>query len=393
MGTKRDLARTVAGIIDSARSGPVLDVFSGMCSVGEALAGHRQIWTNDIQVFAYEVATALFTSTDELLKPVRMADIHFDEYNKHLSHITQQLSGSIDAEEALFASRDFKSFEKNYMVLRDTLKIEIGRLSNGSFTLFTRLYADTFFGVRQAIQIDSILASLCRSLEGRQISNQQKRWANIGLGRAMLRIANSTGHFAQFLKPKVQSYLVFIRQRKRDVWSEWLMAADEMSPAGDLHWRKGNRVFNEDSLKLIPTLKDMTDCPSVIYADPPYTDDQYSRYYHVLETLILYDYPTISGAGLYRTGRFKTPFSLKSQVIDAMENLISSVAECGADIVLSYPTNGLIYEAGGDPEMILRRYFRSVERLYASPHSHSTFGASKGPAKSVAIEQIYMART
>ena len=36
-------------------------------------------------------------------------------------------------------------------------------------------------------------------------------------------------------------------------------------------------------------IRGMKQRPAIIYADPPYTDDQYSRFYHLYETALLYD--------------------------------------------------------------------------------------------------------
>jgi adenine-specific DNA-methyltransferase len=392
MGTKRELAPTVVEVIDTAQPGTVLDVFSGMCSVAEALAPKRQVWTNDVQVFAHEVGAALFTSRDDPLGPVAAADIHFDSYIGHVTLVADEFPRSLEAEAKLLAAEDFDSFNASYVTFKTVLAEEQAIFKRRPSTLFTRHYADTFFGIGQAIEIDAIVASVESAIRNRTITPDHRRWLKIGLGRAMLRVSNSTGHFAQFLKPKEQSYRTFIRQRRRQMWSEWLTAADDMAPAGDAEWRKRNRSFNLDSLQLLPTLVEMEDRPSVIYADPPYTDDQYSRFYHVLETLMLYDYPEITGAGRYRTERFRTPFSIKSLAAKALDELIAAVAITGADFVLSYPTNGLVYHSGSDPEEILKRHFKSVERCHALAHIHSTFGASKGAAKSAVTEQIFLGR-
>ncbi|WP_428977785.1 DNA adenine methylase [Lichenibacterium minor] len=132
--------------------------------------------------------------------------------------------------------------------------------------------------------------------------------------------------------------------------------------------------------------------PSVIYADPPYTDDQYSRFYHLFETIALYDTPQLSGHGRYRTDRFRTPFSVKSTSAEALNALASGISDLGSDLVLSYPTNGLIYQRGVDPEKILSLHFEKVDCLSTIEHSHSTFGASKGPSKHAVVEQLFFAR-
>ena len=84
-------------------------------------------------------------------------------------------------------------------------------------------------------------------------------------------------------------------------------------PIGSAGWRSRNRVFAQDANSLLAELCHLPDRPAVIYADPPYTDDQYSRYYHLYETLLYYDYPEALGTGRYRPDRFRSQYSLKTR--------------------------------------------------------------------------------
>ncbi|PJI45558.1 MAG: hypothetical protein CTR54_06350 [Rhizobium sp.] len=393
MGTKREIAPAVVDVISAAAKGVALDVFAGMCSVGEALAPYRQVWTNDVQAFAYEVAKAVFTECDLPLSRIQISDLHYEKYHSHRTRISGAFATSLAAEADLLESETFEQFEARYSTFKNKLAVErVSFASDDLYALFTRLYPDTYFGLGQAIEIDSVVAAIEATCRTGETSPDHRRWLRISLGRAMLRTANSTGHFAQFLKPKAGSFRTFLRQRRRGMWGEWLNSADEMQPVGTSDWRKGNRSFNMDCLELLPSLAGSDQRPSVIYADPPYTDDQYSRFYHLLETLLLYDYPKVDGAGIYRIDRFRTPFSVKSLAGAALEQMVTAISNTGADLVLSYPTNGLIYEAGHDPLLIMKKHFRSVERCYAISHDHSTFGASKGLAKSAVTEQIFLGR-
>ncbi|MBO6559268.1 MAG: DNA adenine methylase [Nisaea sp.] len=392
MGTKREFAPAVADVISNAQEGTVLDVFAGMCSVGEALQPFRQVWANDVQKFAFEVATAVFTDCDFPLCRNVVSDILFDDYQDHKNSLEMEYVLSIDLENNLLECGSFEKFELLYQKFKSKLSEEKETFSKEEFFLFTSRYADTYFGLQQVIQIDSILSAIRRAYLRNDIRSDHRRWLTIALGRAMLRTANSTGHFAQYLKPKVGSFKTFLRQRRRDLWFEWLSSLEEMAPVGTVEWRAENRTFNMDCSDLMDDLLCSDIRPSVIYADPPYTDDQYSRYYHILETLVMYDYPDIVGAGLYRTDRFRTPYSLRSRVAESFERLVKKISMTGADIVLSYPTNGLMYEVGCDPLKIMKKHFRVVERCYAISHDHSTFGASKGSAKAAVTEQIFLGR-
>jgi len=393
MGTKRELAPTVAEVICSAQDGAVLDLFSGMCSVGEAIGPKRQVWANDVQVFAYEVATALLTTSESLINPSAASDLLFDDFISHYFYLTNLLERQISIESDMLATTSFDLFNNAYSNLKNSIDIRLLQNEKVQFSLFTRTYSNTYFGLSQSIEIDAIRYAIEQSYLETRISTEQRRWLLISLGRAIIRSSNSTGHFAQFLKPKAGSYRTFINQRRRSIWDEWLLALSESSPIGNKEWRYKNRTYNENCLSLLPNLARLQEKPSVIYADPPYTDDQYSRYYHIFETLILYDYPEVTGGGLYRENRFRTPFSIKSTAIHALQELIKGVADLGSDIVLSYPNNGLVYAAGGDPYELLRKSFRIVECSHSIEHKHSTFGASKGNAKSSVVEQIFVGRS
>jgi adenine-specific DNA-methyltransferase len=393
MGTKRALASAVSDVIRHAQAGTMLDAFSGMCSVGEAVGSTRTVWNNDIQVFASEVARALFVSRDQPLSPLSCGDIHFSIFDSQRSRLTETFKRSLAIEHDLLASSTFGVFKRLGDRLAKTLGNEVRRCTLKSPHLFSTTYSGTYFGVAQAIDIDSIVAAIRRATLNKALSKDEARWCVIALGRTLLKVANSTGHFAQYLTPKPETYRRYIRGRRRSVWEEWLNSLATLSPVGDERWRARNRAFNEDSLSLVPRLARSKSKLSVIYADPPYTDDQYSRFYHLLETLCLYDYPEAHGIGLYRPGRFQTPFSLKAKAGAALCKLIEASARTGADLVLSYPANGLARKAGLDVRDELRKHFKRVELCRSMAHKHSTFGASKGLAQAETTELIYLARS
>jgi adenine-specific DNA methylase len=93
-------------------------------------------------------------------------------------------------------------------------------------------------------------------------------------------------------------------------------------------------------------LADLPDAVAAIYADPPYTRDHYSRFYHVLETISLGDEPRIStvkiggrttlSRALYRLERHQSPFCVKTQVEGAFNDLFAASAQRGVPIIVSY---------------------------------------------------------
>lgn len=93
-------------------------------------------------------------------------------------------------------------------------------------------------------------------------------------------------------------------------------------------------------------LKNLSEDIRIIYADPPYTRDHYSRFYHGLETLSLRDFPRISktkiggkeklSRGLYREEREQSDFCIRSKAPKAFDDLFKLVAEKDRVLILSY---------------------------------------------------------
>lgn len=90
--------------------------------------------------------------------------------------------------------------------------------------------------------------------------------------------ANTVGHYEAYFKDKeLQSSFVF----------------DLITPYDTIEMKKKFSIYRMDSNKLASNIK--TD---VVYIDPPYSSRQYSRFYHVLETITKWDKPQLFGTAL-----------------------------------------------------------------------------------------------
>ena len=119
-------------------------------------------------------------------------------------------------------------------------------------------------------------------------------------------------------------------------------------------------------------LKNLDDDVQVIYADPPYTRDHYSRFYHGLETLSLRDFPTISktkiggeerlSRGLYREEREQSDFCIRSKAPKAFEELFKLVAHKDRTLVLSYSPYDK--SKGAHPRVVEIEMLEEMAKLY-----------------------------
>ncbi len=89
------------------------------------------------------------------------------------------------------------------------------------------------------------------------------------------KIANTVGHYdAYFQKQSVRDQL-------------YIRMVQPFVPVNALS------IFREDTNQLVRRIK-----PDIMYIDPPYNSRQYSRFYHVLETLVQWNSPPLYGTAL-----------------------------------------------------------------------------------------------
>lgn len=400
MGTKRRLAGIVSNVVKRLPRGPILDAFSGMCAVGEAIAPARQIWTNDIQIFPSLVAKALFCSRTGPMPAGDLKDILEPHFQKNMVALEERFSSYLRKERKYFLTKTLEDViagntELPYIGNDKTLENERKRLARKTTTFPYRLatitYAGSFFGAKQCMELDSLRYAADVALTEKSIDGEQKSWIIIALGQVLSRINNSTGQFAQYIKPNENNIHRVIGKRRRSLWDEFLHTVDSISPLGTQDWRGGNRCFQSDALQLLSEMIKNKTRPAIIYADPPYSDAQYSRYYHVLDVLAEYRYPPVTGIGRYPNKRFQTPFAHSNAVLDSMTKLVETSSKLNACLVLSYPTNGLFCKQGKNIIDLLKHYYNHTEAVYSEKQQHSTFGGPKAKPKISVIENIYVA--
>ncbi|NYT47321.1 MAG: hypothetical protein H0A75_06820 [Candidatus Methanofishera endochildressiae] len=111
-------------------------------------------------------------------------------------------------------------------------------------------------------------------------------------------------------------------------------------------------------------------------------------FYHALETLVLYDYPTLQVQkgkvvkGRYREERHQSPFCIKTKVKGAFEDLFLGVKNSNSALVMSYSNTGMI--SIDEVESIAASIFkkRKIEIL-TTDHKHMTLGRQKDRHRNV----------
>lgn len=230
------------------------------------------------------------------------------------------------------------------------------------------VFAGTYLGVRQAVALDARRAAITALSSRRVIDRWEEAVLVTGLLAAASAAAFSPGkHFAQPHKLDPAKDLTFHRQR---------ILADRSIDVGAMaeHWIgtiiEGGRPGSEAHSVIEQPVESVTSNQlrrrgiRVVYADPPYTAQQYSRFYHALDALALGRARPLQRtrdqvtSGLYPEGRFLSPFCSKRQARPAFAKLASVCRGAGATLLLSYSSSSS--DSTGNERMIALSALREV---------------------------------
>jgi adenine-specific DNA-methyltransferase len=349
LGSKLRAIDAITGAASSlASDGVFWDAFAGSSVVAQAAArAGFNVWATDTQRSSAAFASAVLgvgattTAVDVLPAFVSslMSATHPDE---------AWWSASRATEDALLAEGDYDGLVELYEALPQRWKTT---MASNNLTPLTTTFAGTYLSLGQAMTLDAARVALGTL----RASNDVDPWTYVAALTALCHAASeavhSAGkHFAQPMQattPGSANYR-FVRGRSlRDRGVSVKVAADTAanSITKCVRINGGHDAGSIDVLGVGPeelTARGV----SVVYADPPYTAQQYSRFYHVLETLVggvAEPIQSVRGStpkGLYPALRYLSPFCSRRQAPAAFERLVTTARAAKAHLMVSYSTTG-----------------------------------------------------
>lgn len=415
LGSKLRIINQICETIDSLDPsyGPVCDLFAGSGTVSKALSQKRTVIAVDIQEYSRVLCSALLHPAECDLSSVDefVSEVSSSEHFKMLSWAFEPLS-NIEAECLNVAAKgnleplcdflengSFIVFEHGACHTLSSSLIAAMKevqarlfevhLTDSPSTLVTRYFGGIYFTYSQACQLDVLLEAV------NNLKPEQRDTFLAAVLSTASEIVNTVGkQFAQPLRPRSPSgnpkpNLFELASRDRsskvlDLYKNWLMRYVTIPRTGRSH-----TAIREDYQEVLKSLKNKV---RIVYADPPYTRDHYSRYYHVLETLCLRDNPRIStvrtngqdlmSRGIYRVSRYQSPFCIHSKAPKAFTTLFAGVRSLDVPLVLSYSP----YKKDNNSrprlmtikqiEELAKTYFKYVEIHRAGHIAHSKLTSS-----------------
>ncbi|WBS04215.1 DNA adenine methylase [Pseudoduganella sp. SL102] len=360
---------------------PLVDLFAGACAISGGFGHLAPIISNDIQSYSATIASTYLHKAQN----IGAFDIVSLAYKVVQEKLSALPAGLLYPENLNL--EDFNELEGRNRAL---LQLDF----SFAYHLFTKNYSGTWWSAEQCVWIDSIREVLDQLHDNRSIGIADFQLGLTCLMHAMAYTSQGTGHYAQYRDAKTVSSMKDINKyRRQSVASYFARKFDSL-----LRWNLANATDRRHQL----VSQDYHDCladlqPSVIYADPPYAFVHYSRFYHAIETLVKYDYPTLqvkSGEivkGRYRVDRHQSPFCIRTQVREAFADLFDGVKESESDLLLSYSNTGMI-----NIEELIDLASSSFGKRYEVwfeniDHDHMTMGRLKDRSRQVK-ESLIMAK-
>lgn len=228
----------------------------------------------------------------------------------------------------------------------------------GANRLVARSYGGYYFSPVQSLALDALTAHLPDREPDRSVCLAT-------LIQTATRCAASPGHTAQPLSPSA-SALPFIEA----AWARDPVAicAGLLPKLAARYGRRLGKATVADASDIAATLGP----DDLVFLDPPYSAAQYSRFYHVLETIARGQCGEVSGDGRYPppSERPRSVFSLKSEAGPAIVGLLESIGRVRSGVVMTFPqhacSNGVV---GEELITVARQWFQVDVKAVATRYS------------------------
>ncbi len=362
MGSKRNLGAFLIEAISRflpRDDGVIIDL---MCGSGGASQAFSTIWptySSDAQFFCRHLALIqgrgyTYRRANNILRKI------LPSARKNINELNEYFRKWIKKEDIFFHSNiNEKLFEDYKEFIEETSCYPTYKTSTGEqlykevvkrkktptltpYCLFSAYFANIYFGLRQSVEIDSI----CYAIN--QLENSTDRdWA-MGALIATISYLGSTyaAHFAQPKKLTLKNLPVLVDQRAKSVIHEFSIRFVALARESE-YANHPIKILSGPWQKALSAAEKIIQGKKVlVYLDAPYKREEYSRYYHVLETAVLYNYPSATKKGKLpdkkKGERFLSVFFSRNRnkIEEELLQIICSILERGWICAWSYSDNG-----------------------------------------------------
>ena len=196
-----------------------------------------------------------------------------------------------------------------------------------------------YFTPENAARIDYFRKQIEEWHKNKLLSEAEHMLLLASLVESVSRVSNTAGVYGAFLKK----------------WDgRALKPIEFIKPAYNACDSLNIKIYNDKTENIISDVK----C-DILYLDPPYTQNQYGTQYHLLETLILNDHPSVSKVtGSRPVMPMRSDWSKEYKAHILLDRIIANTT--ARYIVMSYNNDGLMS----------KEYIEAVMKRYGKPETY-----------------------
>lgn len=330
--------------------------------LGDVLAGAASETTRFVDLFAGSGAVAIHVATKYDV-PVVASDLQ--QYSAVLTGAVLERQGELECEQLWLTW--YGSAKKIYLRHRPPKLKRVTKKSVEEFRDWcsrqnslplTKAYGGHFFSPAQGIWLDALRTTLPRKKPARTV-------ALAALLHVASRCAASPGHTAQPLQPGRTANAYIAEAWMKDVPS---LSKEFLTVLSKLFAKRAGLANTADANVAADTLKE-TD---LVFLDPPYSGVQYSRFYHVLESVATGSPGEVSGSGRNPIPKMRpySQYSIITGAEKAFSQLLTKIAAKGAKCIVTFPAHECSNGLSGDiVRSLAYQDFKVTEKLVQSRFS------------------------
>ncbi len=207
-----------------------------------------------------------------------------------------------------FDLKKLEKFRKYFLSLR---------AENLKQNYYSKAFGGKFFSLNDAKLIGELRENLDKNLKEKKLNNKEFYILLASLLYSADKIANTVGHYDAYRKN------VILQDKFHFELIKPLETEAEIE------------IFKEDSNDLVLNLSKAQIKFDIAFIDPPYNSRQYSRFYHLLETLSKNNKPKLYGVALKPEPENMSLYC-KSTALNAFKNLVQNLAQIAKILVVTY---------------------------------------------------------
>lgn len=317
MGSKRAMLTNGLGTLilnEVQGASRFVDIFCGSGAVTTFVATQASIpvVASDLQAFAVALAGSVVTRTDPVdVEALRQSWLNVADHARQRHPLW----------------KTFVSHKREPVTPRSVTSARTLAASPARVGPILRAYGGYYFNPWQALTFDYLIKYL-------PAEEPERIVCLAALIQVASRTAAAPGHTAQPFRPTEKGLIAIAAAWKRDPLD---LAVDALKELASKHALEPGSAVVRDAM----TAAGEVTVGDLVFVDPPYSAVQYSRFYHVLETVAKGRCSTVDGAGRYpaKAERPQSDFCLKTKSSTALGDLLDRLAAKGARVILTFPKN------------------------------------------------------